>query len=694
MKILVVDGESGAAAGLARSLEAHGWSDVGFASTSDEAVDWINARGGCDILVCDVFLEPADGLTLRETIRPHLPDMKTVFIAAHDVASYAGRMKGCAFLPKPIDGRALADLLRRLAGVPGLSATTVPAVIPKNKSLPAVSNPEVPASPSLEKDLPPDDLVGTTVGNYRIEALIGRGPMGPIYRATQTTIQRRVRFYTLDRLEVSNPESLRRFTANASAKAKASTPFLIPVYDSGVANGVHYYSCEYVPCSSLQQLRERGVKLDDATSLQVLKAAAGALDYFSKKKLPHDLITANAILIGPNNRPRIANIACDKPLQPFNTAAERKRLGEVLLATTGESRATVPGRKLASRLVDPAWSHESWEAFLQVVTASEPKSVPSDAYKLDARDRASVRILEEAKRTQKRALRINMAVSLGLCLILLCVAYAVFVFHSGGASFRKLDKMVKVDSGEFLFQDGKKLALPVFYIDQNEVTIGHYAEFLDFLQKTPDKASAYDHPKQPKGKTHVPVGWADMKELTPPMEGYYTRAKRYGKYLGVALDVNCPVFGVDWFDAYAYAHWKGRRLPTEEEWEKAARGTDGRKVPWGEKGDVTLANTGIDFNPDPQKGGEKDGFKRWNPVDAKKGDKSPCGMLGAAGNVSEWTATYAPSPGLGGEMVPVIRGGNWKNPDPSVVRRILKKMDIQQDETLGFRCASDTPPTQ
>ena len=67
-------------------------------------------------------------------------------------------------------------------------------------------------------------------------------------------------------------------------------------------------------------------------------------------------------------------------------------------------------------------------------------------------------------------------------------------------------------------------------------------------------------------------------------------------------------------------------------------------------------------------------------------------MVGASGNVSEWTATIEDSPEAGGK-VPVIRGGNWKTPDPSVTRRVLKLMDLQQDDALGFRTASDTAPS-
>jgi len=682
MNILIVDGEPGAAARLSQELAGLGREDVGAGTTSDEAVDWMNARGGCDVLIANVFLEPADGLTLREAILPHIPDLKTVFISSQDVSAYADRMQGCEFLPKPVSARQLDDVIRSITGKPEESPqpeeyATEPA----------------PAFTFAEIEFPPDDLVGKDVGNYKIEALIGRGPMGPIYRATQTNIGRKVRLYTLDRAEESNPEALRRFIANASAKAKASNPVLIPVYEAGEAGGIHFYSCEYIPSCSLQQVLERDGTLDEATALQVLKAGAAALDYFARGKIAHDLITANAVLLSPNKRVRIANIACDAPIRPFNLGAERKRLGEiVLLATPGLSQAD-PARRLASRLLDPAALHEQWDVFLQAVTVSEPKIALADAYKLDARERAAVRIMEESKQRQRRGLLINAAIYAALLVATLAAIYFGIRFTFGGAGVRKLDKMVRVDPGEFTFQDGNKILLPTYYIDQNEVTIGQYAEFLEFLEKNPGAASKFAHPKQPKGKKHLPVGWADMKELVPPMEGYYTRAKRYGSYQGAPLDVNSPVFGVDWFDAYAYAAWKGRRLPTEEEWEKAARGTDGRKLPW-DKGDVTLANTGIDFNPDPKKGGEKDGFKRWNPVDAKKGDRSPYGMLGAAGNVSEWTATYAPSPELGGEMVPVIRGGNWFSPDPSVTRRILSKMDLQQADTLGFRTASDTPPKE
>lgn len=760
MKILVVDGDS--AAPLAAALESAGFAEAGSATNSDAAVDWINTHGGCDVLVCDIFLQPSDGFTLRDTIQPHLPAMKSILLSAYDVSEYADRIRSSTLLMKPLDPLALVEAVKKLtAPAVSVRAVATPTARPRAVATaqPAASAQPVAATPKgraaapvvasatpkaddparaaavaqkiethatpravaatpkaaapraavaatpkpaaaaaaatpflgAEVELPPDELVGTQIGNYQIEARIGTGRMGGIYRARQTTVGRLVRFYVLDRSRAGDPAAVRHFIENASMKAKAGHPVIISVYEAGESDGIYFYSCEYIPCRTLGQIREAGDRLDEATGLAVLRACAEVLGFFGREKIPHQLITDNAILIGPHNRPRIANIATAETTEAFDSATEMQAVGRILLGVLPNVPGAPISRELADSLLDAPTAPPSWAAFLQTLTAREPKEAPTDAYKLDAQERAAIRMVEEAKKNQKRTLLINTLVSLTLLAAALFAVWFMILRPKGG-DVRKLDRMVRVPAGEFIYQDGQRITLPDFWISENEVTIGQYAEFLDFLEKNPERAKDFAHKDQPDGKSHVPVGWADMKELNPPMPGYYARAKRWGRYQEAALDVNSPVFGVDWFDAYAYAKWRGQRLPTEQEWEKAARGTDARKFPWGDEDDASLANTGIDLDPNPKKGGDKDGFKRWNPVDAKKGDRSPFGMVGAAGNVSEWTATYDASPDTGGDKVPVIRGGNWKNPDPSVTRRVIRLMDLQQDDALGFRTASDTAP--
>ena len=744
MNILIVDDEPGLAAGLAGWLKENGWGALGVATTSDEAVEWINRNGRVDVLVCDVAIEPADGFTLRETIQPHLPKMRTIFISAYDLSEHTARMEGCHFLPKPVTGEALDDAIRGLfqpkapksfmppvntpvepaprssgPATPRVIAASPRAVASKDVRVVAAAGPARPratavarpaakpkvASPKTpsptakapgqagwEMELPPDELVGSAVGDYRVETKIEQGVQGSIYRALQTSMGRQVRLYVLDRKLAQDPLEIERFMSNASVKANVRHPYIFAVYEAGESNGVYFYSCEYFPCRSVQWLREAGVSLDERTALQAMKVAAEVMDYFSRENITHNLLSENSVLVGPNGRPRIANIAAHEVTKRFGVAQEMQELGRIIAGVLPETSQALGVRKFASSLASGETdAFPDWSALSQKITAMEPNVAPEDAYKLEAQERAASRMVEVARERQRRSILISSAVS--LCLFSLALGFLWwFLFRPKGGDVRAFNRMIEIPAGEFIYQDGQKLGLPTFFIDEYEVSIGQYAEFLKYLEQHPGEAAKFDHPGQPKGKSHVPDQWADQGLATGTMHGYYARAKRWGKYHDAPLDVNCPVFGVDWFDAFAYAKWKGRRLPTEQEWEKAARGTQGFKYPWGNEPDGTKVNSGSDFDPNPKMGGEQDGYKRWSPVDAKKGDRSPFGVIDTAGNVSEWTASLDTDPRMSSQKIPVIRGGNWKNPDYSIARRVLLLTDLQADDALGFRTASDVQP--
>ncbi len=235
--------------------------------------------------------------------------------------------------------------------------------------------------------------------------------------------------------------------------------------------------------------------------------------------------------------------------------------------------------------------------------------------------------------------------------------------------------MLLVSAGPFLMgsNDGlpnerpeHTVTVKAFYIDQYEVTAGRYQKFLEL----------------------------GRREIAAPADDDGGRS----------VD-DRPAVGVTWTEAAAYCVWAGKRLPTEAEWEKAARGTDGRRYPWGAMQpfvDIANYNRGLWVSEAitlVPVGSGLDGMSVRHGL--KEGGRSPYGLAHMAGNAAEWVNDWYdreyyqkspdtdPSGPKGGEKR-ILRGGSWA--DLPTALRVTARFSAEpefEDRTVGFRCAMD-----
>ena len=277
------------------------------------------------------------------------------------------------------------------------------------------------------------------------------------------------------------------------------------------------------------------------------------------------------------------------------------------------------------------------------------------------------------------------------CVSLLCIGLILTVlaaYDQSSVSSVSPEDMVLIPAGEFIRgtdsegantdqKPAHQVYLDAFYIDKYEVTNAEYEEFI--------LAGGYK-----KREFWTEEGWNFIQKFQFDADEWHQieTPLQYGEN-SVSTDPNHPVIGVSWYEANAYAAWAGKRLPTEAEWEKAARGTDERIYPWGNEMDFSKLSY---FSH----------IIKLQAVGSFPEGASPYGVMDLAGGVWEWCADwyddsyYPQSPGRNptgpdkGEYR-VLRGGGWDS-----IRLQLRcsyryyEPAGRRTYNVGFRCVQDT----
>ena len=570
-----------------------------------------------------------------------------------------------------------------------------------------------------------ENFIGKHIDRYNIIDLLGQGGMATVYRAYDTRLEREVALKVI-RHEAFPPDvlqnELKRFEREAKSLARLSHPNIVKVLDYGEYEGSPFLVMEYLPGGTLKQKIGSPIAWQDA--MHLLLPVARGVEYAHNREIIHRDIKPSNILLAENETPTLSDFGIAKLFQNEGTLltasgmamgtpeymapeqwtgktvpqSDMYALGVVLYEMVTGRRpyiADTPGGVFMMQVTEPVLfprdivPHlpEAVEQFLLKALSREPSNrhasmtefirdmelllsnaetkVPINRMETLKGSPGQSSVRKDASSPIRKLVPFNWKAATlgGVILLAVVVAAAVVLMKKKSTPLAaeitdsKNAVMVLVPEGDFVMgsDNGDEDERPVhtvyldeFYIDKYEVTNSDYRVcVVDGVCKPPQDMTNYNNPEYE----------------------------------------NHPVVYVDWEMARTYCDWRDAQLPTEAQWEKAARGMDARTYPWGEGIACSQANY-LSCIEDTQ------------PFDSYAGSLSPYGAYNMAGNVWEWVADwYSPAYDVSETDNPVgaesgerrvLRGGGW-NQHEYLLRTSARLGVVPTDVFLsfGFRCASD-----
>ncbi|MDQ1257847.1 MAG: Non-specific serine/threonine protein kinase [Candidatus Hydrogenedentes bacterium] len=494
---------------------------------------------------------------------------------------------------------------------------------------------------------------------YEIHELLGKGGMGVVYRSFDTLINEEVA------LKFMKPELLRTrkgqqlFVQEAQVARRLRHENVVAVHDVGTSHeGFLYISMEFLKGFSvrhlLKQRRQMRKLVNVRFAINIVAQTLAALDYAHRTVIHRDIKPEN-IMIMSGERVKVLDFGLARAIHIEDEMAEAEQKSKRVIGTLAYASPEQVKHQAIDHRAD---LFAVGLVFRELLTLRTPMDEPVEIPRVRNDVSPSVlAVLSKALEPEKDK-RWQTA---GEFRAALAEAFEqsyrpVQLPHADGASgaAASTEGMVFLDGGSFLmgnngFPDEApefEAFVEPFYMDATPVTVAQYAAYME--SASAPKPKFWDH----------------------------------NDYSGDTQ----PVVGVSWAEANAYAAWAGKLLPTEKQWEFAARGRENRKYPWG------------NIEPDATHSNYRDHLGMPSNVHMHEDGMTPDGIKDLAGNVDEWTRDPFVSYGTdeaAAANVPLraVRGGSWHS-TPNELRCTFRQglFPETQAETLGFRCVVPARP--
>ena len=488
------------------------------------------------------------------------------------------------------------------------------------------------------------------LGEYRLKELLAENPVSRTWLAEQVSVSRRV---LLDELRPDQFHQRDAFLADVRAKAAVDHPLVGSVYEAVAGPGPCYYAHEFLPGISLSEREKTKQHLSPSRLANLLRRVSEVQLQYEALGQATSPLSLSAVHQDEHGVVRLENLAIAALRTPEQSLRDIVYFGSALVPLIitdqpGANRMLIVCAWMRGEgLEAPLTWHQIRDFCMQI-----EHQLAGPASSLTATRRGFL-----AKKQQP-------VILMALATVVVVVVGIVLVVNMmrppapSAPARASLPDAVAIAAGNSPTPDGGVENYQAFRISAHEITIGQYSEFLEILGTlTKDgRERTFDSPNQAPEKTsHEPVDWAAQ----------HAAAKIHGIWQNQAVTLDCPVTGVDWWDAAAYAEWKKARLPTQEEWFAALH--------LEEKNPAELP-------PGP-----------WAPVTSQTTDRTAAGLLGMAGSVCEWTAEPAPNPANPlGEKLWVITGGSYLKPGTNALTREWTADRLLRRPDLGFRVVFET----